>query len=105
MKKKDLWVVVVIMITVNLLSSCTAWENTMGQDLLPPGDKVFLFDTTLYDIHAYTVSGKHQLSSELRMENASLFMLGKIENTIVGSSSATLFTQFNTTTTVYLDPF
>ncbi|MEN8155994.1 MAG: DUF4270 family protein [Bacteroidota bacterium] len=99
MKKKDLWVVVVIMITVALLSSCTAWENEMGQDLLPPGDKVFLFHDTIFDIHAYPVSGKRQVSSEWRFDPATKFLLGQLEDTIVGSSEATLFTQFNSSPT------
>ena len=50
MKKKDLWVVAVILTSLWLFSSCTAWEPDLGQDLLPAGDQVFLFHDTIIEV-------------------------------------------------------
>ena len=76
----------------------------MGQDLLPPDDQVFLFHDTIFDIHAYPVSGKPQLTSEWKYDVNTQFLLGHMEDTIVGSSEATLFTQFNSSTSFQFAP-
>ncbi len=93
--KKDLWVIGIILITVGMLSSCSVWEPDLGKDLLPPGDNVFLFHDTIFDIHAYPVSGNPVVSSEVSYDASTLFLLGNMEDTIVGKSEASLFTQFD----------
>ncbi len=55
MKKKDLWVYMIILIMVGLISSCQISDTELGEDLLPPGDNVILFHDTIFDIHAYAV--------------------------------------------------
>lgn len=99
MKKQDLRVVVITLVTVGLLSSCEAWQNELGRDLLPPGDQVFLFHDTIFDIEATTVSGDRVLTSDVSFSETELFLLGALQDTIVGSTEAGLITQFNSTTT------
>ncbi len=93
--KKDLWVIGIILITLGWLSSCSAWEQELGKDLLPQGDRVFLFHDTIFEIHAYPVTGNPVVSSEISYDPTSKYLLGSLEDTIVGSSEAALFTQFN----------
>jgi hypothetical protein len=101
MKKKDLWVIGIILITVGILSSCSAWENELGKDLLPPDDHVFLFHDTIFEIHTYPISGLRQVTSEnpFQPQSSTLFLLGNLADTIVGTSKASLFTQYNATST------
>ncbi|MCK5135334.1 MAG: DUF4270 family protein [Bacteroidales bacterium] len=98
MKKKDLWVYVIIMVMVGFISSCQLSDQKLGKDLLPPGDNVFLYHDTIFEIHAYPVSGKPFISSEnsLNADDSRVFLLGNIQDTIVGSSVATLITDFST---------
>ncbi|MFO7669377.1 MAG: DUF4270 family protein [Bacteroidales bacterium] len=95
--KKNLWVIMVILTTLLLFSSCS-WEPELGQDLLPPGDRVFLFHDTIFEIPAYTVSGAPVETSDRSLSPTTTFMLGKMADTITGISEAALFTQFNPTT-------
>ncbi len=99
MKIKDLWVIGIILITVGLLSSCEMWEKEMGEDLLPPGDNVYLLFDTIFDIHAYPVTGKPPITSERTYLSTTLYLLGNTYDSLVGSSEASLVTQFNTTST------
>ena len=99
MKKNELWVIAISLIAMGLLSSCNTWQQDMGQDLLPPRDGVFLFHDTIFDIHSYPVTGKRHLTSDFSQSSATVYLLGKLEDTIVGVSEATLFTQFNSTST------
>jgi hypothetical protein len=104
MKNKGLWIIGIFLITVGLLSSCQAWEDELGKDLLPPSDKVFLFHDTVFDIHAYPVTGMRMVTSDRSLSNATLFLLGYLNDTIVGSSRASIFTQFNSTSTYIPGP-
>jgi len=103
MKKKERWVIAVVMAMVVLFSSCSVWEPDLGQDLLPPSDNVFLFYDTIFDIEASTVRGIPIMTSDIYFQgaNTTLFMLGKVEDTITGISEASLLTQFNTSNTYY----
>jgi hypothetical protein len=98
MKKKDLWAFAIIPVAVLLFSSCNSWEKELGVDLLPPGDNVFLFYDTILDIRAYPVTGKPMITSERSYLATTLYLLGNVSDTIVGSSEASLITQFNTST-------
>jgi hypothetical protein len=104
MKKEFRWDSVILSIIVLLFSSCSAWEDEMGKDLLPPGDKVFLFHDTIFEIHAYPVSGIPLETSDRTLQSTTLYLLGSLEDTIVGTSKATVFTQFNTTATFQPGP-
>ncbi len=97
MKKKDLWVGAVILTTILLFSSCTAWEPELGQDLLPPGDQVFLFHDTIIEIPAYTISGLPLETSDHSLNPAIPYLLGTLTDTLTGISEASLFTHINTT--------
>ena len=99
MKKKDLWVIAIILVTVGIFSSCEVWKKEMGLDLLPPGDGVFLYHDTIMDIQAYSVSGKPVMTSDRSLSSTTLFLLGNLHDTMVGSSEAGLFTQYNSTST------
>jgi len=101
MKKKDLWVVAIILISVGLLSSCSAWEQELGNDLLPPGDKVFLHHDTIFEINAYPVSGIPLITSEnpFQPNPSALYLLGGLEDSIVGVSKASIYTQINASAT------
>lgn len=103
MKKKERWVIAVVMAMVVLFSSCSVWEPDLGQDLLPPSDNVFLFYDTIFDIQVNTVRGIPILTSDIYSQSAGtkLYMLGKVEDTITGVSEASLFTQVNTSSAYY----
>jgi len=100
MKKKDLCVYVIIMVMVGLISSCQLGDQELGADLLPSSDDVFLYHDTIFEIHSYPVSGQPIVSSENRFNPnaARVFLLGSTQDTIVGSSHASLVTEFSTTT-------
>jgi len=71
----------------------------MGQQLLPPGDSVSVCFDTIIDIHAYPVSGKPPVTYERYHSSSTLFLLGQIKDSLVGKSTASLVTQFNSTST------
>lgn len=96
MKKKDLWVFMIISIMVVLISSCQVSDMELGADLLPPGDNVLLYRDTIFDINAYAVSGDRVATYETRVVDNRLLLLGNLHDTIVGSSNASIVTQFNT---------
>lgn len=96
MKKKLRWPVLLILATVGWLSACTAWENELGQGLLPAGDRVFLFQDTIFEIKPYTVPGLPVVTSDLTYNETTVYMLGSMQDTAVGGSKASIFTQFNT---------
>lgn len=81
-----------------LISSCTAWEPELGQDLLPAGDQVFLFYDTIFEVPAYTRSGIPLETSDRTLSATTPYLLGKMTDTLTGISEATLFTQINYTT-------
>lgn len=97
MKKKDLWIVAVIVTSIMLISSCSAWEPELGQDILPPGDQVFLFYDTIIEIPAYTISGIPLETSDRSFSPDNPYMIGELTDTITGMSKASLIAQINTT--------
>jgi hypothetical protein len=97
MKKKDLWIVAVILTSVGLFFSCTAWEPDLGEDLLPAGDQVFLYHDTIIEVPAYTVSGIPLETSDRSLSPVTPYLMGFMEDTLTGISEANLFTQINTT--------
>ncbi len=94
MKKKDLWVLVIISMMVGLISSCQISNLELGEDLLPSGDNVYLHHDTIFDIDVYAVSGQNIATSENREANR-LLLIGNMQDTIVGMSKASIITQFN----------
>ncbi|MEN8226682.1 MAG: DUF4270 family protein [Bacteroidota bacterium] len=96
MKKKDLWVFMIISIMIGLISSCQISDRELGEDLLPPGDNVFLYRDTIFEINAYPVSGKRLVSSELDYDETRVLLMGNLQDTLVGTSEASIITQFNT---------
>ncbi len=103
MKKKYLWVSAIIFGLLGLVTSCQIGDNALGSDILPPGDNVAVSLDTIFEIDAYPVTGQRKLTSELGDLNATnrLLLLGSIQDTIFGKSTASLVTQFNTSS-VYL---
>lgn len=95
MKKKDLWVIATIFGMAGLLASCEINNNGLGADILPPGDSVGVKLDTVFDINSYPVTGKHILSSETHISSSTMMLLGSLEDTIVGSSRASVITQFD----------
>lgn len=81
------------------LVSCEISDQELGQDLLPPGDEIFLFHDTVFDIHATTITSLPVVSSEPRNNPASLMLLGETRDTVAGLSVASLVTQVNTNPT------
>ena len=96
MKKKDLWVYMVILIMSGISSSCLIIDTGMGEDLLPHGENVILFHDTIFDIHTYPISGLPFITSERTINADRVLLLGNLYDTIVGSSRASLLSQFNT---------
>jgi len=96
MKKKYLWVNAIIFGLLGLVTSCQIGDNELGSDILPPGDNLAVSLDTIFEINAYPVTGKHILTSETFLESR-LMLLGAVEDSIFGKSTASLVTQFNTT--------
>jgi len=97
MKTKYLWVSALIFGLLVLVTSCQIGDGELGADILPPGDNVIVSLDTIFEINAYTVSGKHLVTSETFSANR-LMLLGSLEDSIFGRSEASIVTQFNTTT-------
>ncbi|MGW8316794.1 MAG: DUF4270 family protein [Bacteroidales bacterium] len=93
--KKDLWVFAAIIWLAVFVSACQISDQELGEDLLPPGDDVFLFHDTIFDIHAWPVQSAHVTTSEINFDPETLYLLGNWEDTIVGSAVASIVTQFN----------
>jgi len=82
------------------LASCEYNSNSLGTDILPPGDNVIVHHDTIFEIDAYTVTGKPVKTSEIFGSAATrLMLLGSLEDTIIGLSKAEAVTQFNSTAT------
>jgi len=96
MKKKDLWVYMVILIMAGIISSCQISDIELGEDLLPQGDNVILFHDTIFDIHSYPITSRPFITSERSVNADRTLLLGNLYDTIVGSSKASLLSQFNT---------
>lgn len=97
MKKRDLWGCATMVIMGGFITSCEIGSSDLGEDLLPTDDEVSLSYDTIFEISAYPVTGKAVTTSETRYNPAVPMLLGSTTDTIVGSSMASLVTQYNTT--------
>ena len=104
MKKRDLWVLTIMVIMAVIISSCEIGTSDLGEDLLPSDDEVSLLYDTIFEILAYPVTGRTLITSETTFDPTKLMLVGDLEDTIVGSTKATLVTQFNTTSSYIAGP-
>lgn len=95
MKKKDLRVLATLVALTAAFMSCEYNDNELGTDILPPGDNVIVYYDTIFEIDAYTMTGKPLVTSEVAYDASTLMMLGFMQDTIMGSSTASVVTQFN----------
>ena len=95
MKKRDLWVVAIMMVMAGAATSCDIGSSELGDDLLPTDDEVSLLYDTIFEISAYPVSGRPVTTSELYFSPEVEMLLGETQDTIVGSAHATVVTQYN----------
>jgi hypothetical protein len=96
MKKKDLWVIAIMLGLIGAIVSCEYNANELGTDILPPGDNVILYYDTIFEIDAYTMAGVPLRTSEVIASAPSkVMMLGTLQDTIIGRSTASVVTQFN----------
>lgn len=95
MKKKDLWVLAIIMVMIGSFLSCEYNDNELGTDILPPGDNVIVYHDTIFEIDAYTQTGRPVVTSEVTFDVNRLMLLGSMEDTIIGKSTASVVTQYN----------
>ena len=93
---KHRMLIVLVAAALGLVSACSLWEQDLGNDLLPPRDGVFLFDT-IFGISAATVPGLPLLTSDRSLSASTRYMLGSLQDSIGGYSEATIFTHFNPT--------
>ena len=80
---------------IAVLSACDVSNRELGTDVLPPGDNVIVYYDTIFEIDAYTVTGKPVVSSEFSYSATRLMLLGTMEDSITGMSTASVVTQFN----------
>lgn len=100
MKKKFRWLSAAIIIgLIGILVSCEYNENSLGTDVLPPGDNVDVYQDTIFEIDAYTMRGKPIRTSEVTYSATRLMLLGSLQDTIIGRSTAEVVTQYNRTAT------
>lgn len=85
-----------------VIQSCSYNNDDLGADILPPGDSVNMVHDTIFDIAAYPVRGFPQRTSENVFEPTTnrLMILGSLQDSVFGTSEATIVTQFNTTTVI-----
>ena len=96
MKKKDLWVFAIMLGLIGAFISCEYNDNELGTDILPPGDNVILHYDTIFEIDAYTMTGVPVQTSEVIASSSSkVLLLGSVQDTIIGRSTASVVTQFN----------
>ncbi len=104
MKKRDLWVITIMVVVAGLISSCEVGSSGLGEDLLPTDDEVSLLYDTIFEIIAYPITGKPLGTSETSYDPTRLMLLGNLVDTIVGSSEATIITQYNATSSYVIGP-
>ena len=98
MKKKFRWLSAAIIAgLIGVLVSCEYNENSLGTDILPPGDNVVVYHDTIFEVDAYTMTGKPIRTSEVTYSATRLMLLGSLHDTIIGRSTAEMVTQYNTT--------
>jgi hypothetical protein len=95
--KKKFWggLASTIALTV-MLTSCDISNSELGTDILPAGDNVNVYHDTIFEIDAYTLTGKPVVSSEDTYSATRVMLLGSQEDTIMGFSEGSVVTQFNT---------
>ena len=96
MKKKLRREMAIILGCIAVLSSCDVSDRELGTDILPPGDNVLVYYDTIFEIDAYTATGRPAISSEVTFSPTRLMLLGALEDSIMGNSEASVVTQFNT---------
>jgi hypothetical protein len=97
MKKRDAWVLAVLMGLTGMLVSCEYNNNELGTDILPPGDNVIVYHDTIFEIDTYTMTGKPVVTSEVIASSTNkVMLLGHVQDTVIGKSTASVVTQFNT---------
>lgn len=100
MKKKDVWVLAIIIALIGAFVSCEYNDNELGTDILPPGDNVIVYHDTIFEIDAYAMRGKAVRTSEVIASSTDkVLLLGSVQDTIIGRSAASVVTQFNATAT------
>jgi hypothetical protein len=95
MNGKDLQGLAVILVLAGVISSCQMSDKELGADILPPGDNVEVYFDTIFDIDAYPITGKRLTTSEIYYSANRVMLLGSLEDTIFGKSTASAITQFN----------
>ena len=96
MKKKDLWVFAIMLGLIGAFLSCEYNDNELGTDILPPGDNVILTYDTIFEISAYNMSGEPLETSEIIASPSNkVMLLGSLQDTIIGLSTAEVVTQYN----------
>ena len=84
MKKKGLWVHAIVVALTAAFLSCEYNANELGTDILPPGDNVIVYYDTIFEIDAYTMTGKPLVTSEVAFDANTLMVLGSMQDTIIG---------------------
>lgn len=97
MMKKVLWVFLAGLVLA--VSSCGYDIDDLGEDILPPGDSVGVKRDTIIEIASYPMTPFPVRSSENIYEPASgrLMVIGQQEDSIFGTTRASIMTQVNTT--------
>jgi hypothetical protein len=95
MNGKDLQGLAVIIIMAGVISSCQMSDKELGTDILPPGDNVEVYHDTIFEINAYPIKGEPLITSEIYYATNRVMLLGSLEDTIFGKSTASAITQFN----------
>jgi len=95
MNVKDLQGLAVILVLAGMISSCQISDKELGTDILPPGDNVEIYYDTIFDINAYAIRGIPLTTSEIYYSANRVMLLGSLEDTIFGKSTASAITQFN----------
>ena len=95
MNGKDLQGLAVILVLAGVISSCQISDKELGADILPPGDNVEIYYDTIFEISAYPIKGEPLITSEIYYATNRVMLLGSLEDTIFGKSTASAITQFN----------
>ncbi len=77
------------------LGSCEPENSTLGDALFPPSDTIMVYTDTIYNIETHLVRSKPIFSSVYTAipNSEKTFLLGAINDTITGLSSADIITQ------------
>ncbi len=85
----------IYVVLIFMLASCVPDSNDLGINIFPPDDSIFVYTDTLYNLETNLVSSKVVFSSVYTTQPSSdkLFLLGALNDTITGLSSADVVTQ------------